>query len=178
MPRRRPDAPHPSPPHPLAHQWVNDISPKMWGAAARKDGPYPIKILDVSDINAFSTMGGYIYINEGTLDFVQSDDELAGIIGHETGHIERRHMVTANNKASILNVIFGVASLFIPLVYRFGQLAQAGLQAKIARDDENEADKYGLMLMSRAGYDPDAMRSFMAHLGAVSESSRDIISKY
>ena len=54
-------------------------------------------------------MGGYIYINEGTLDFVQSDDELAGIIGHETGHIERRHAVTAQNKASILNVIFGVA---------------------------------------------------------------------
>ena len=75
-------------------------------------------------------------------------------------------------------MIFGVASLFIPLVYRFGQLAQAGLQAKIARDDENEADKYGLMLMSRAGYDPDAMKSFMAHLGAVEGSSHDLISKY
>jgi len=51
--------------------------------------------------------------------------------------------VTANNKASILNVLFGVASLFIPLVYRFGQLAQAGMLARISRDDENEADKYG-----------------------------------
>ncbi|HWT04203.1 MAG TPA: M48 family metalloprotease, partial [Xanthomonadales bacterium] len=159
-------------------QWVNEVSNKLWAQTARKDVPYSIKVLDVSDINAFSTLGGYIYINEGTLDFVQSDDELAGIIGHETGHIERRHAVTANNKASILNVIFGVASLFIPLVYRFGQLAQAGLQAKIARDDENEADKYGLMLMSRAGYDPDAMKTFMAHLGAVSETSRDVISKY
>ncbi|MBV8299044.1 MAG: M48 family metalloprotease [Candidatus Eremiobacteraeota bacterium] len=163
---------------PLLNQWVNEISNKLWAQTARKDVPYSIKILDVSDINAFSTLGGYIYVNEGTLDFVQSDDELAGVIGHETGHIERRHMVTANNKASIMNVIFGIASLFIPLVYRFGQLAQAGLQAKISRQDENEADKYGLMLMSRAGYDPDAMYSFMAHLGATEQTSHDIVSKY
>jgi predicted Zn-dependent protease len=163
---------------PLLNQWVNDISNKLWAQTARKDIPYSIKILDVSDINAFSTMGGYIYINEGTLDFVQSDDELASIIGHETGHIERRHAVTSANKASILNVIFGIASLFIPLVYRFGQIAQAGALARIARDDENEADKYGLMLMARAGYDPDAMPSFMAHLGAVEATNHDLISKY
>jgi predicted Zn-dependent protease len=163
---------------PLLNQWINEISNKLWAQTARKDIPYSIKIIDESDINAFSTLGGYIYINEGTLDFVQSDDELAGVIGHETGHIERRHAVTANNKASILNVLFGVASLFIPLVYRFGQLAQAGLLARISRDDENEADKYGLMLMSRAGYDPDAMRSFMAHLGAVDQDAHDALSKY
>ena len=163
---------------PLLNQWVNDVSNKLWAQTARKDIPYSIKILDVADINAFSTLGGYIYINEGTLDFVQSDDELAGIIGHETGHIERRHTVTANNKASILNVLFGIGSLFSPFLYRFGQILQAGVQARIARDDENEADKYGLMLMARAGYDPDAMRSFMAHLGAVESGSRDVLSKY
>jgi predicted Zn-dependent protease len=163
---------------PLLNQWVNEISNKLWAQTARKDVPYSIKILDVSDINAFSTLGGYIYINEGTLDFVQSDDELAGIIGHETGHIERRHAVTANNKASWLNVLFGIGSLFSPFLYRFGQLLQAGALARIARDDENEADKYGLMLMARAGYDPDAMRTFMTHLGALDLESHDLISKY
>jgi predicted Zn-dependent protease len=163
---------------PLLNQWVNDISNKLWAQTARKDVPYSIKILDVADINAFSTLGGYIYINEGTLDFVQSDDELAGIIGHETGHIERRHAVTANNKASILNVLFGVASLFSPFLYRFGQILQAGALARISRDDENEADKYGLMLMARAGYDPDAMHTFMAHLGALDLESHDMVSKY
>ncbi len=163
---------------PLLNQWVNDISNKLWAQTARKDVPYSIKILDVADINAFSTLGGYIYINEGTLDFVQSDDELAGVIGHETGHIERRHAVTANNKASIMNVLFGIAALFIPIVYRFGQFAEAGIQAKISREDENQADKYGLMIMTRAGYDPDAMSSFMTHLGAVEKDSHDFLSKY
>ena len=50
--------------------------------------------------------------------------------------------------------------------------------AKISREDENEADKYGLMLMTRAGYDPDAMHTFMAHLGAVEKESHDALSKY
>jgi predicted Zn-dependent protease len=163
---------------PLLNQWVNDVANKLWAQTARKDVPYSIKIIDEADINAFSTLGGYIYVNAGTLDFVQSDDELAGVLGHETGHIERRHAVTMNNKASILNVLFGVASMFIPLVYQFGSLAQAGMLARISRDDENEADKYGLMLMARAGYDPDAMYSFMAHLGAVEEESHGAIDKY
>ena len=163
---------------PLLNQWVNDVTNKLWAQTARKDVPYSIKILDVSDINAFSTLGGYIYINEGTLDFVQSDDELAGVLGHETGHIERRHAVTANNKASILNVLFTLGSLFSPIIYQFGQLAEAGMLARISRDDENEADKYGLMLMTRAGYDPDAMRTFMTHLGATEHESHDAVSKY
>ena len=151
---------------PLLNAWVNEVGGKLWAQAARRDVPYQIKILDDPAINAFSTLGGYIYINSGTLDFVQSDDELASVMGHETGHIERRHAVTAQNKASILNVIFGIGSLFSPFLWRFGNMIQAGVQAKIARDDENEADKYGLMLMTRAGYDPDSMVSFMAHLGA------------
>ncbi len=163
---------------PLLNQWVADVTNKLWAQTARKDVPYSVKILDVSDINAFSTLGGYVYVDEGTLDFVQSDDELAGVLGHETGHIERRHAVTSNNKASILNVLFTLGSMFSPIIYQFGQLAEAGMLARISRDDENEADKYGLMLMTRAGYDPDAMRTFMAHLGATEQESHDAVSKY
>jgi hypothetical protein len=163
---------------PLLNAWVNGITTKLWAQVARKDVPYNIKILDVNDINAFSTLGGYVYVNEGTLDFVQSDDELAGVLGHETGHIERRHAVTANNKAQIVNILLGVGSLFSPFLYRFGQIIEAGALAKISRTDETEADKYGLMLMSRAGYDPDAMVSFMQHLGSVESEHNGLLDKY
>jgi beta-barrel assembly-enhancing protease len=107
---------------PLLNTWVGDISAKLWSQTARKDVPYSIKILDVPDVNAFSTLGGFVYMDEGTLDFVQSDDELAGVIGHETGHIERRHVIQNANKAGILNILLGVGSLFSPFLYRFGQL--------------------------------------------------------
>jgi hypothetical protein len=75
-------------------------------------------------------------------------------------------------------VLFSIGSLFSPILYRFGQLIQAGALARIARDDENEADKYGLMLMARAGYDPDAALSFMAHLGATEHASKGALDKY
>ncbi len=163
---------------PLLNAWVNGITGKLWAQVARKDVPYNIKVLDVADINAFSTLGGYVYVNEGTLDFVQSDDELAGVLGHETGHIERRHAVTANNKAQIVNILLGVGSLFSPIIYRFGQIIEAGALAKISRTDETEADKYGLMLMARAGYDPEAMVSFMTHLGAVENEHNGLLDKY
>ncbi|GAC1548028.1 MAG: hypothetical protein NVS2B17_32550 [Candidatus Velthaea sp.] len=163
---------------PLLNAWVNEITQRLWTQVARKDVPYNIKILDVADINAFTTLGGYLYVNEGTLDFAQSDDELAGVLAHETGHDERRHAITAQNKANIVNILLGVGSLFSPFLYRFGQFIQAGAIAKISRTDELEADKYGLMLMSRAGYDPDAMVSFMKHLGAVYADHTGLLDKY
>ncbi len=163
---------------PLENAWANGIAQKLWAQAARKDIPYNLKILEDEDVNAFSTVGGYVYLNEGLLDFVQSDDEFAGVIGHETGHIERRHVVTLNNRANVMNVIFGVASIFSPLVYHFGQLAEAGIVARMQRDDELQADAYGLLLMSRAGYDPDAMVTFMRHLETTHSQRASLVEKY
>jgi Zn-dependent protease with chaperone function len=163
---------------PLLNAWVNGVGEKVWGQVARRDVPYNIKILDASDINSFTIGGGYIYVNKGLLDFVQSDDELAGVIGHETGHNERRHTLTLPAKAQALNLLFGVASLFSPIIYRFGQIAEAGIIAKAQRADELQADQYGLLLMTRAGYDPEAMLSFMQHLGAAENDHDSAVDKY
>jgi predicted Zn-dependent protease len=163
---------------PLLNAYVQGIAGNLWNQVARKDLPYNVKILKDSQINSFATMGGFVYINEGLIDFVQSDDELASVIGHETGHIERRHVITSNSKAEILNLLFGLASIFSPIIYEFGGLAEAGLMAKIERGDELQADRYGLQLMSRAGYDPKSMVTMMAHLGVLEDEHSDAVSKY
>ncbi len=163
---------------PLLNQWVQTVSNRLWAETARKDVPYNIKIINTSDINAFSTLGGYVYVNEGLLDFVQSDDELAGVVGHETGHIERRHAVTMQTKAQVLGLLLGIASLFSPFIYNFGNILQAGALAKMSRLDELQADQYGLLLMSRAGYDPEAMLSMQQHLGALEGEHNDLVTKY
>ena len=163
---------------PLLNQWVNEVGNKLWSQVARRDVPYNVKILDEPDVNSFTTLGGYIYINEGALDFAQSDDELAGVIGHETGHNERRHTVTLPAKVQALNLLVGIASIFSPFIYRFGQLAEAGIIAKMSRADELQADQYGVFLMSRAGYDPDAMVTFMQHLGSAYAEHDNFVDKY
>jgi Zn-dependent protease with chaperone function len=163
---------------PLLNAYVQGIAGNLWNQVQRKDVPYSIKIIKDSQINSFATMGGFVYVNEGLVDFVQSDDELASVVGHETGHIERRHVITTNSKAEILNLLFGIASIFSPIIYEFGGLAEAGLMAKIERGDELQADRYGLQLMSRAGYDPESMVTMMAHLGVLQDEHSDAVSKY
>ncbi len=163
---------------PLLNEWVNGVANKLWGQVARKDVPYNIKILDSQVVNSFTVGGGYVYVDEGLLDFVQSDDELAGVIGHETGHNERRHTVTLPAKAQALDLLFGIASIFSPFIYNFGSLAEAGIIAKQSRADELQADQYGLLLMSRAGFDPDAMVSFMNHMGAAHDEHDSLVNKY
>ena len=163
---------------PLLNAYVQGIAGNLWNQVARKDVPYSVKVIKDSQINSFATMGGFVYVNEGLVDFVQSDDELASVVGHETGHIERRHVITTNSKAEILNILFGIASIFSPIIYEFGGLAEAGLMAKVSREDELEADRYGLQLMSRAGYDPESMVTMMAHLAVLQNEHSDAVSKY
>lgn len=163
---------------PLLNAYVQSISDKIWKQVARKDVPYNIKIIKDDQVNAFSTLGGYVYVYEGLIDFVQSDDELAGVIGHETGHIERRHTVTMQSKAQAMNILFGIASIMSPLIYNFGNLLEAGAMAKMQRADELQADRTGLQLMSRAGFDPDAMETMTAHLGVLESEHSDLLTKY
>jgi beta-barrel assembly-enhancing protease len=163
---------------PLLNAYVQGIAENLWNQVARKDVPYSIKVIKDDSINSFATMGGFVYIDEGLIDFVQSDDEFASVIGHETGHIERRHVITSQSKAQILDILFGLASMFSPLLYNFGGLAEAGLMAKISREDELQADRYGLQLMSRAGYDPESMVTMMAHLGVLQDEHSDLLTKY
>ncbi len=163
---------------PLLNAYVQGIAENLWNQVARKDVPYSIKIIKANDVNSFATLGGFVYVYEGLIDFTQSDDELASVIGHETGHIERRHLLTANAKAQALNILFGIASLFSPLIYNFGGLAEAGIMAKISRSDELQADRYGLQLMSRAGYDPHAMTTMMQHLMVLESGKSDLVTKY
>jgi Zn-dependent protease with chaperone function len=163
---------------PLENAWVNDVAHRLWAQVARKDVPYSIKILDAADVNSFTTIGGFIYVNEGLLDFAQSDDELAGVIGHETGHNEREHVKTLANKSQILNILMGIGALFSPIIWRFGQLAEAGIIAKWSREDEAQADAYSVLLMSRAGYDPYAMVTFMQHLQATQKEGNGIVDRF
>ena len=163
---------------PLLNAYIQSVAGNLWNQVARKDVPYSIKIIKDDQINSFATMGGFVYVNEGLIDFAQSDDEIASVIGHETGHIERRHVITTESKAEVLNLLFGLASIFSPIIYEFGGLAEAGIMAKIQRGDELQADRYGLQLMSRAGYDPESMVTMMAHLAVLQDEHNDAVSKY
>ncbi|MBV8222754.1 MAG: M48 family metalloprotease, partial [Candidatus Eremiobacteraeota bacterium] len=163
---------------PVLNNWVQTIADNLKRERARPDIDYTFKIIDTDDINAFSLPGGFIYVNFGLLNFVNSDDELAGVMGHEMGHVERRHVVTLPAKEQALSILIGILSVFSVFAYRFGGLIGEAAIQKMSRSDELQADQYGLMLMTRAGYDPNAMVSFMERLGKEEGGSGDVLAKY
>jgi predicted Zn-dependent protease len=163
---------------PVLTAWVSRTEASLAQFRARRDINYNVKIVDTNDINAFSLPGGFVYVNFGALNFVDSDDELAGVLGHETGHTERRNQITLNAKAQILQVILGIASIFNPFVYEYGNIVGGAAIEKMSRIDELQADQYGLLLMSRAGYDPNAMVSFQYRLGKEFGDSDTSVAKY
>ncbi len=150
---------------PFLANWVNGIGSKLAANRYRTDITYRYEILDDNDINAFALPGGFVHAEMGLLNFVGSDDELAGVLGHETGHIERRHVITLGIKDTVLAVLIGVISIFSPIAYALGGYGGDLAANKFSREDELQADQYGLLLMTRAGYDPQAMVDLMAHLG-------------
>ena len=128
----------------------------------RKDLIYHFKVLDINDINAVSLPGGWVYIFKGLIEKCKNDDELAGVIAHEIGHICARHAVKQQQANSIMNIAMIAAALA-----GGGQGAQAtglaltSLMAAYSREDEFEADRRAVIYTKMAGYDSYALVTFM-----------------
>ncbi|MDQ2818620.1 MAG: M48 family metallopeptidase [Candidatus Eremiobacteraeota bacterium] len=163
---------------PFLTSWVGSIASRLTPQRYRKDIDYRFEIIDSSEINSFALPGGFIHVDMGLLNFVSSDDELASVMGHEMGHVERRHVVTLAQKANILSILVGVLSVLSPIGYALGGYGGDLAFNKFSREDELQADQYGLLLMSRAGYDPESMVDTMARLGQLNGTAESRTDKY
>jgi predicted Zn-dependent protease len=132
---------------------------------------WTFKVVNSPEVNAFAVPGGFIYINRGLIERADNMSQVAGVLGHEIGHVTGRHSVQQMQKAQGAN--FGLLGLCVlaPAVCQ-NQVAGAGIQvgagalfAGFSRSDENEADALGVEYMVRAGIDPrgipDVFRKLM-----------------
>ncbi len=130
----------------------------------RPDLVFTIKIIDSPEVNAFSISGGHLYIYTGLLDKLQGDDDaLACVIGHESTHAVMRHVLKQMSDSGIkgsLVELLGITTNNYNL-YNAAGAAYELEQLHYSREDEYQADKYGLMFAYDAGYDPNgAIRLF------------------
>lgn len=132
---------------------------------------YSFRIVDDKDANAFALPGGYVYVNKGLLDYVQSDDELAGVLAHEIAHVAHHHgmqllkveqkQLTAMTLALIVGATAGVDTNTI------AELAQAMTLLRIAKlnsygqDAEIDADRTAVAYLAQTNYNPVGMLTFM-----------------
>lgn len=150
---------------PLLNGIVETIGRDIEAAGGRGTIEYHYRILDVEDVNALAAPGGYVWVTKGTLRYVESPDELAGIIGHETGHVSKRHGWQAFKE----DLAYTALLLGTPLGADYGLLQWvdgayyiAGL--KMSRDDEYEADQVGAEYALAAGYDALRVTDFFQRM--------------
>ncbi len=148
--------------------YVAGIGLRLAHVSERPNLPWTYHIVRDKSVNAFAVLGGFVFVDQGLLTFVKSEDELGFILGHETTHIAHRHAVDLAQRD--LEVQFG-AVLLTQFVfggswtaYQLSQIARGLVDAKYSRDKEFEADRYGVIYAQKAGFNSTAAISFFERL--------------
>jgi len=165
-----------------AQSYVNAVGKRIAGKSSRPDLPWAFGILDTPSINAFAAPGGKVLVTAGLFDLLETEDELAAVLGHEIAHVAREHhwqlikqqklvsgatdMVAANTESdnAMANAAFDAMSDF------FKQMINSGID----KGGEYEADSDGVVLAANAGYDSTAMLGVLEKLANASESGDDV----
>jgi predicted Zn-dependent protease len=149
--------------HPGLNQYIDTIGQEMATLSHRPELDYEFKVLDTEVVNAFAVPGGYIYVTRGILGYLNSEAELAGVLGHEIGHVTARHTASRMSKQMAFNVGLGVGSIVSEEFAQAAKFAKYGVQVlflKYSRDDERQSDRLGVEYSSQAGYDAHKMANF------------------
>ena len=131
-------------------------------------------LIDDPTVNAFALPGGYIYITRGIMAHLNSEAQLAGVIGHEIGHVTARHSAQQVTQQQLAGLGLGLASAFSQTFQQYSGAAQQALGLmllKYGRDDENEADALGIDYSTAAGWDPREVPSTYHTLARISARS-------
>jgi predicted Zn-dependent protease len=144
------------------NRYINVLGDSIANLADNRGLDYQFYIVNANEVNAFAVPGGFIYVNRGLIDRTQNLSQLAGVLGHEIGHVVRRHSVKQMEKAQGANI--GVVLGCTLLNVCGSQAAQAAINiggsalfAKFGRDDEREADVEAVKNVIRAGINPQGI---------------------
>jgi predicted Zn-dependent protease len=144
---------------PEINRYVNVLGNSIAQRADQRGIQYQFYVVNAREINAFAVPGGYIYINRGLIERTNTLSQLAGVLGHEIGHVVRRHSIQQMQKAQ--GADFGVQlACILTSVCNSGvaaaaiQVGGAAVFAKFSRDDEFEADQEAIRNVIRAGIHP------------------------
>ncbi|KAF0101045.1 MAG: peptidase M48 Ste24p [bacterium] len=160
------------------NQYVAGVGNRMSGRSHRPDMPYRFQAVNANYVNAYAFPGGTIAATRGILLEVESEDELAALMGHEIGHVNARHFAERQAQGTLLEIVAATATVAAASKKpQYGELAQligsvggGALLAHYSRENEREADALGLEYMNKAGYNPEGMVDLMDMLNSQSKS--------
>ncbi len=154
--------------------YVAGVGGRIVPFSHRPNLPYAFQVLDTSVVNAFAAPGGYIYITRGALALINTESELAVVLGHELGHVAARHTVRRMSEMILIQVGLAVGSALSETFAEISGVAGLGIQLlylKFSRDDERQADALGVEYARRAGFNPAGMINFFSTLERLGDMS-------
>ncbi len=161
---------------PELQRYVEEIVRELSQQSHRKDLVFHVTVLDSPQINAFALPGGYIYITRGIMAYMNSEAELAGVLGHEIGHVTARHGVRQQSAGTLTDLV-GKGIEVLTGSQIASQAAGIGGVALIrgyGRKHELEADRLGAEYLARVGYDPEEMISVLGILKSQEEFEKKL----
>ena len=154
--------------------YVNSIGQRVARVSHLPNLDWHFTIVDDAAVNAFAMPGGYIYITRGLLAYLNSEAQLAGVLGHEIGHVTRRHTAARMTQQQLYGAGFALGSILSPTFQRYSGAAQQGLDLlflKFSRTDESQADDLGVEYATKAGYDSREIPGTYAMLKRIGDQS-------
>jgi predicted Zn-dependent protease len=155
-------------------KYVAGLGLRLARVSERPTLPWTYHIVRDKSVNAFAAPGGFLFVDQGLLRFVKSEDELGFVLGHETTHVAHRHAVDLAQRDMELQFGAVLLTQFVfggsLAAYQISQLARGLIDAKYSRDKEFEADRYGVIYARKAGFNPVASLVFFERLAALDKS--------
>jgi predicted Zn-dependent protease len=143
-------------------RYINVLGDSIANVTSRRDLDWHFYVVNSPEVNAFAVPGGYVYVNRGLIERATSMDELAGVLGHEIGHVVERHSVKQMQKEQGANFGITLACILTSICNNqaTGAVVNVGanaLFAKFSREDEAQADEQGFKNVVRAGISPEGL---------------------
>jgi len=169
---------------PEVQNYISKLGMELAHASARPNLPWRFRVIQDKHINAFALPGGFIYIHSKVLEIAGSEAQLASVIAHEIGHIEGRHHKAQIEKAQRYQLGLGVLGAVVGhggggnAAMIAGRLLAQGQLTKYSRQAEADADRRGVRILYRTGFDPMAMSRFLQHLVKLEHGHRDLLAGF
>jgi len=160
--------------NPALTGYVDRLGQNMARLTHRPNLQYHFKVLDTSVINAFAVPGGYVYVTRGILAYLNDEAELAGVVGHELGHVNARHSAQQMSQMQLAQLGLGLGMMLSEKLQKYAGLVEFGVSMlflKFSRDNERQADDLGVEYGSKSGYDMYRMASFFETLERMDPNS-------
>lgn len=121
-------------------------------------------VLDTDEVNAFAAPGGYVFVTRGALARMESESELAGVLGHEVAHVDETHVLDEIRRSSVFASVRDEAQLSGAILDQLSELGGTLLFTGLSREDELEADSLGILYAAASGYRPEGLARFLERL--------------